>query len=196
MEISVKSGSSGNIQTVDKNLRSHTQSLTFNESIQSVQDGDAYNLNTGLISFTGDGTFIYFKNDEDKTYVLEAIAVGLGSAATHTDSAQITLVRNPTGGDLITDAAAVSMNKNRNFNSSKTLKTTTLVYKGKQGGTLTGGDETALFFQGKGGRLYVTVNFILKKGDSFGLKTLNKISSGTMPAYCALVGYFRDPENE
>ena len=109
---------------VDENLRLHTQSVTETEAQHAAEVGEAFNINTGTINFTADGTLLYFKNDEDTDFVVESIAVGVGTM-TETDPVKITVVRNPTAGDLITDATAVDMKQNRNFGSSIALKTTT-----------------------------------------------------------------------
>ena len=115
---------------VDSNKRLHTQSVTEEESIHAAEIGDAYNLNTGLISITGDATLMYIKNNENQDLIIEAIAVGSFEGITHSDDPYITLVRNPTGGDLISDATTTGvLNQNRNFGSNKTL--TADFYKGK-----------------------------------------------------------------
>ena len=132
----------GSKARVDANNRLHTQSVTEPEGLHSTEGGDAYNINTGLISITGDATLQYIKNNEDKDLVIEAIAIGSFEGITHSDDPYITLVRNPTGGDLISDATAVSMNQNRNFGSNKTLSAD--AYKGKVSGTVTGGDNIAI----------------------------------------------------
>ena len=61
---------------VDANNRLHTQSTTETEAVHSTELGDGYNLNTGLISVTGDATLMYFKNDSLQDFVIESIAIG------------------------------------------------------------------------------------------------------------------------
>jgi hypothetical protein len=191
----------GNKLRVDANNRAHVQSIQENESVHSTELGDAYNINTGQISFTADGTLIYFKNDEDRDFVVEAIALGTDGGGNYCCTCVclrpfITLVRNPTGGDLISDASAVAMNANRNFGSNKSLSSTTLAYKGKSGGTLTGGDDIAILQSSQAGRDFFTINFILPKGSSLGVKVTNGLASGTAKIYAAIVGYLKDPEGK
>jgi hypothetical protein len=150
-------------------------------------EGSAYNVNSGEIAFTTAGTLIYFKNNEKEDFIITSLAVGVNSLGTHSDIGEVLLVRNPTGGDLITDATAIDYNINRNFGSSTTI--TADVYKGKSGGTLTGGAEAALFYQGANGRLFASINFVLPKGTSVGVKYEPNLSSGTVTAYGALIGY-------
>jgi hypothetical protein len=186
----------GNTAKVDNNNQLHTFSVTESEQRQASQIGNEYNINTGTIAYTGtgDSSMIYFKNDEDTDFVVTAVAVGLGTrSATVTDSANVTIIRNPTGGDLISDATAVSINSNTNFGSSNALSSTTLIYKGKDGGTITGGTEHALLYM-TDGRLYASLNIELPKGSSVAVK-IDLNTSGGANAYCALIGYLKSPNN-
>jgi len=175
---------------VDKNNRAHTLSTTISESVDSSTGGKAYNINTGLISITGDATLVYIKNNEDVDLIIEAIALGSFEGISHSDDPYITLVRNPTAGDLITDGTAVDMNQNRNFGSSSTL--TADVYKGKVSGTLTGGEDIAILQATPGGRSFYTINFLLRKGSSLGIKLTANVTSGSANWYAALVCYLKE----
>jgi hypothetical protein len=169
----------------DNRLRTHAVSEPL--AIHEMEEGYSYNLNTGLISVTGDATLIYLENTGDRDIVVEAIALGSFEGITHSDDPYITVVRNPTGGDLISDATAVSMNQNRNFSSSNSL--TSNVYKGKVGGTITGGDDIAILQVTPGGRSFYTVNFLLGKGSSIAIKLTANVTSGSANYYAALVTY-------
>lgn len=177
---------------VDGNFRLHTEAVTESEGVHAVEKGDAYNINTGNISFSAAGTLLYLVNNEDKDLVIEAIAVGAGTG-TVSDIGEITVERNITGGDVISDATAVSMNQNRNFGSNKTLSAT--VYKGKSGGTSTGGDDIILFYHGTSGRLFATINLVIPKGSNVSITYDPKLSSGSIKAYCAIVCHLKDPES-
>jgi hypothetical protein len=180
----------GNKAKVDANKRIHTQAVTETEGLHATEVGDAYNINTGSVSFTAAGTLLYIKNNEDKDLVIEALAVGVGTGTT-SDIGEITVERNPTGGDLISDATAVSMNANRNFGSNKTL--TADVFKGKSGGTSTGGNDTILFYHDSNGRLFASIDLILPKGSSIAITYDPKLSSGSQKAYCAAIVHLKDP---
>lgn len=179
---------------VDANNRIHTQTVSESESLHSSEKGDSYNINTGNIALTGDGTLIYIKNNENKDLVIEALAFGNDGLGTHSSNPRYTLVRNPTAGDLITDATAVSMNQNRNFGSTKTL--TADSYKGKVSGTLTGGNDIAILEGTQDGRDFFTIEFVLPKGASMGVKYTANLSSGTAGVYAAIVCYLKDPESK
>ncbi len=69
----------GNQLKIDDNNRARTQAITETETIHAVELGDAYNINTGSISYTAAGSMLYVKNNEDRDLVVDAIAVGLGN---------------------------------------------------------------------------------------------------------------------
>lgn len=175
---------------VDSSNRVRVHAITEAEQLHATEEGDGYNINTGLISITGNATLVYLKNNGTKDIVLNAIAIGSFEGITHSDDPYITLVRNPTGGDLISDATAVSMNQNRNFNSSNTL--TADVYKGKVGGTLTGGNDIAILQVTPGARSYYTIDFVLPKGSSIGVKLTANVDTGSANYYAALIGYEKE----
>ena len=179
----------GNSAKVDTNKRLHTQAVIETEALHAAEVGDAYNINTGPISLTAAGTLLYVKNNEDQDLVIEAIAIGFGTG-TVSDIGEITVERNPDSGDLISDASAVAMNQNRNFGSSKTL--TADVFKGKSGGTSTGGDDIILLYQGVSGRLFASIGLVIPKGSSISITCDPKLSSGTIKAYCAIVCHLKD----
>ena len=186
-------GGKNGFAEVNNEQRLKTQSVTESEALHAAEVGDAYNINTGLISITGDATLLYIKNNEDKDLVIEAIALGSFEGITHSDDPYITLVRNPTGGDLVSDTTAVDMNQNRNFGSSKTLTAST--YKGKVGGTLTGGNDIAFLQATPGGRSFYGINFVIPKGSSVGIKLVANASSGSANWYCAAIVHLKDIEN-
>lgn len=179
---------------IDANNRAHTQTISETESLHSTELGDAYNINSGNIALTGDGTLLYLKNNEDKDLVIEALAFGNDGLGTHSSNPRYTIVRNPTAGDLISDATAVSMNANRNFGSNKTVTADT--YKGKTSGTVTGGNDIAILEGTSDGRDYFTINFVLPKGSSIAVKWTANLSSGTAGVYAAIVCFLKDPEGK
>lgn len=179
---------------VNSENRMQTSAITEASSLHASENENAYNINSGQVSFTGDGTLIYLQNNENKDLVVEAMAVGTDGGGTYTSSLRpfITILRNPTAGDLISDATAVSHNVNRNFGSSASL--TAAAYKGKQGGTITGGSEFGILQTSSIGRDFFTINIIIPKGSSIAIKTTNGLASGTAKIYCALIVYLKDSE--
>jgi hypothetical protein len=175
---------------VDKNNRAHTQAVTITENLNASFEGNAYNINTGLITVTDDATLAYIKNNEDKDLVIDAIALGSFEGITHSDDPYITLIKDPIGGDLLSDATAVSMNQNRNFGSNNTL--TADIYKGKTSGTITGGNDVAILQATSGGRSFYSIGFVLSKGASIAIKLTANASSGSASWYAAIICYLKD----
>lgn len=167
-------------------------SVSETEAQEATELGDGYNINSGVIGLTSstESGILYFKNGESRRFIVEAIAVGVGSAGTVTDVSQITLVKNPTGGTLISNATAVDINENRSFGSSNTLASS-LAYKGAEGNTVTGGDDTLLFFQAAGGRLIADIQLELNPGNSIAVKIDTNTSSGTTNVYAAIIGHLK-----
>jgi hypothetical protein len=189
MQITDGKGKGVKVQ-VDSSNRMRTHAVTESEQLHATEEGNGYNINTGLISITGDATLLYIKNNGTEDLVINAIAIGAFEGITHSDDPYITLVRNPTGGDLISDATAVSMNQNRNFGSSNTLVAD--VYKGKVSGTLTGGNNIAILQVTPGGRSFFTIDFALPKGSSMGVSLTANVSSGSANYYCAAVCFVKE----
>lgn len=188
---------SGKKAKVDSNKQLHVLAVTETEKRQATENGQDFNINTGTIALTGtsESAILYLKNDEDQDYVVTAIALGMGTrSATVTDAANVTIIRNPTGGDIISDASDVAMNSNNNFGSSNSLSDTTLVYKGKDGGTVTGGTDHALLYM-TDGRLFASLDIEMPKGSAIGVK-IDLNTSGGANVYCALIGYIKDANNK
>lgn len=182
---------SGRDAQVDDQHRLRTHAITEPESLHATEEGLSYNLNTGLISITGDATLCYYKNTGEKDFVVEALALGSSTGITHSASPYITLVRNPSSGDLISDATTSgTLNQNRNFGSTNSLNG--LFYKGKVSGTLSGGDDIAILQASSGARSFYTINFVLPKGSSLGIKLTANVSSGSANWYAAIIGFEKD----
>jgi hypothetical protein len=198
----IKDGTgSGKVAKVDNNNQLHTFSVTETENQQSTRLGNSYNLNTGTIGLTSSTAsgVMYFKNDEapvngESSFIIDAIAIGIDNQGTQAGACNITIVRNPTGGTLISNAVAVDMNQNRNFGSSKELDS--LVYKGVEGDTLTGGNDIALFYQNVGTRAYYSIDMEVPKGSSIGVKIDTQTTSGTTNLYVAIIGHRVEGNNQ
>lgn len=176
---------------VDKGNRVHTFSITESEQDFATLNGDSYNINTGNVNISGSSALLYFKNDEDTSFIVDAIALGF-STGSNGATPSVTLKRNPTAGTIIDNATNVDMNESRNFGSSKTLKTTTLAYKGNSGNTFTDGSDIAQFYTGLNGRLFATINFELPRGSSLGIHVNPELTTGSVRCYAAIIGYVRE----
>lgn len=183
----------GTLARVDPNNRLDVHSTSRGEALGVALKGQAYNINTGVISLTSanSSACLYFKNTNTVPYLLEAIAVGVGTRPSPTEFAIVKLIRNPTTGTIIDTGTAVDMNQNRNFGSNFTATAT--VYKGAEGHTFTNGDDVAIFYQGDG-RLFASINFVIPQGSSLGIEIDPNDSTGS-DVYAALIGYWEGDEN-
>lgn len=191
----------GSLAHVDRNNQLHTFARNITVTQDAVNKGNAYNINTGEIALTTttESAVMYFKNTEspvngESSFVIDAIAIGIDSLGTTSGMSKITLVRNPTGGTIIDNATSVDMNVNRNFGSSNSLDS--LIYKGAEGNTLTGGDDFGVFYQNTGTRGFYTIDTELPKGSSLGINIDTQTSSGTTNVYIAIIGHRKDGSNK
>lgn len=193
--ITIQDGTgSGKSAKVNSGQRLYTRGVDSSEGQQANFDGNAYNINTGLITLTNDTEtpVMYVKNNEDHTLFIEAIAVGIQpSTGGGTDACYIKVIRNPKTGTIISGATDVDINSNRNYASSNTLLVD--AYKGATGNTMTDGDDHLLILQNDGGRAFATINEVIPKGTSIGIKITPPSGNTSMEVYAALICYLRDP---
>ena len=168
-------------------------SVSESEAQEATTLGDGYNINTGVIALTSstESGVMYFKNNESRNMIIESVFAGVGSSGTVTDAAHITIIRNPTGGTLISGAVNVDMITNRSHGTSNTLANS-LAYKGAEGSTITGGDESYLFFQSAGGRLSAPgISVALAPGNSLAMKINTFTTAGTTNVYGAIACHLK-----
>lgn len=181
-------------QKVDDNQSAHVYAVTESQFTTAALHDQAYNINTGVITgLTGAAghAMLYFKNDEsavngDSRIVIDAFALWTGTrTATVTDDPLWTILKNPDGGDIISDATAVAINSNSDFSGNATLSSTSLAYAGKNGGTCTSTTGTHAIIAGSG-RVFATVPVVLDRGASVGV-TVDINTSGACSAYAAII---------
>lgn len=200
MGMRIEGGKTGvNTLVIDSDGKAEVRAVTETEAQWATERGDAYNINSGKIGLTSssDSAVLYFKNEENSVFIVEAIVFGIGSAGTTTDVSEITVIRNPTTGTIIestpTDADMNGINKN--FGSSKTFGTSTVAYKGAEAETFTNGDDFALIFASSTvPRTAVPLDIELQKGNSIGFNVNTYTSSGTTQVYIAIIGHFKSSE--
>lgn len=196
MGFQIEDGSGkGYSQKVNKNLRAYVNSLGKTENEAAVKRGDAYNLNTGTMTFTADATLgaVWLKNNEDENLIIEAIAVAVGYPSTQDQTGIMTLVRNPTGGTVFSEGFSTGvMNQNRNFGSSKTLNADFYIADG-DGKTISGGDDIAQFFIPSIGRNFFNIGWELTKGDVLGIEMIPPDDSSNT-FYIAIICHLQDAD--
>jgi len=170
-------------------------SISESEAQAATEVGDAYNINTGEITLTTSTTsaILYFKNDEEQDVIVESIALGFRNTTCTDTNLACYVVRNPSTGTIIDDASTVAMNQNRNFGSSKTLRTTTLAYKASaQSKTFTNGDDIILIDAKKDDRTFVDISLEIPRGSSIGIRVDSASLATTV--YAALILHAKDSE--
>lgn len=196
MPTSIKNGADGTVAKVDNNHRLHTSSVTVPVERNANKKGDAFNVNSGVITLTDavDTPVFYLKNNNVKSLLVTAIAVGVGISTGGTgDNPTITVIRNPTAGTIVSGATDVDIKSNRNYGSANQLTNVT-AYKGATGLTMTGGEDHILFFQGTG-RLFASIDEIIPQGTSIGIKFNPQTSNTSQDVYAALILHFLDDED-
>lgn len=134
MSISIVDGRTHDTVKIDKNNRMHTSAVTAEECHLAGEIGQKFNINTGDITLTDANktSILYVKNTGNDDLVITFAIYNLGATANGTGDALIEILRNPTAGDIITNANNVSIgplvNANQNFGSTNVL--TGLFYKG------------------------------------------------------------------
>lgn len=189
-EFKIKDGTGlGALAKVNGGGRLYTQAVTISENDNANKNGDAYNINTGIVTLTdaADTPIMYVKNNSEYPLHITSIAVGVGPSTGGSGGIPvITVIRNPTAGTTISNANAVDINSNRNYGSQNTLSDV-VAYKGATGETMTDGVDHLLFFQGSNGRLFATIDEILVKGSSIGIKFDPQASNTSQDVYAAII---------
>lgn len=188
----------GNLLEIDSNNRAHVSAVTIQENESANQNGDAYNLNTKNITLTNDSDtpVVYIKNNETQNLHIATVVIGQKpSAGSSTTLSEITFVRNPTLGTIISSTPTdLSVISNRNYGSAKTL--TVDAYVGATGDTMTNGDDHIFIYAGVNGRTAISIDEILTKGSSIGIKIKPPASNSSMVCYVAVICHLDDPANE
>lgn len=186
----IKDGTgSGYLTKVDSDNRFYTRSVTEPEEFFANQKGNAYNLNTGIVTLTDDNetTLFYMKNNEEKAFVITATVIAIWASDGDGLDMLSTIVRNPTTGGIITNANDVDINSNRNYGSSNTLAAD--VYKGATSETLVNGEDHILVRVTEESRSFIAINERLPKGTSLAVNITPPTSNTSMNCYVAVVGY-------
>ena len=177
---------------VDSNHRLHTYSVTISEEHNANFNGDAYNINTGIITLTNatETPVLYVKNNEDEDLHIKSVVLwsGATTGGTTTEDITWTVVRNPTSGTIVSGATAVDIEQNRNFASNNLVLLDS--YKGATGSTMTDGDDYAIINTTNQQRSAIPLDTILPEGTSIGVKVAPQSSNTSMTVYVALICHF------
>lgn len=185
----IQDSSTGSTAKVSVNNRLQVHSITTTEASTAATEGDAYNINTGLITLTDatESGVLYIQNNEDRDLQIEFLEMILApsTGGAITDSTRVRVYRNPTGGTLISGAVLVSDNQNRNFGTNRTLTADT--YKGATGNTIIGGDVIMEIFMNPSERELLSIDMTLTKGDSIAVSYEPNDSNTSMKCMAAAI---------
>lgn len=170
MSFTIRDGiGSGKEAKVTSDNRLSTTAVTENEADTATSNGTRYNLNTGTVTLTNatTTTLFYIQNTEDKDLIITALIYNLGATTGGSGDVTIDIIRNPTAGDIITNANNIDINSNQNFGSNRSLSAN--VYKGATGETAVSGGETTIstLSASNTGRIFISLGAMtLAKGNS------------------------------
>lgn len=178
---------------VDGNNRITVASVVSTETQEAAHIGDAYNINTGVITLTNatETPVLYLKNNETADIHITGTAFGFwtSTAGSPTDL-QIKIIRNPTAGTIVSGGTAIAINSNRNYGSQRTL--TVDAYVGATGDTMTDGTDHIIFYAQSASRIAPQIDELIPKGSSIGIKITPPASNTSMQMYAAIVMYIGD----
>ena len=178
-------------QSVDNAGRAYTRAITQSFEENAVENGDAYNLNTGTINIAGTASAVsYVKNNENQPLVITSFIYLFGNSTdgAASEDSTIDVIENPTGGTLISSGSDGTP-KNRNVGrQSKTLDVTWKI--GSAGSTVTGGSNLiSSLFSSSSGRQIVAVKIALPKGSSIAIKYTPQASNTSQNMQFAMSTY-------
>ena len=182
---------SGNQAKVGSDNKLQVNGVTLTSQEDASICDRAFNLNTGDITLTtaNESAMIYFKNNESQDFVVQTIVAGFraSTGGTTGDPIVLSVIRQPTGGTIISGATNVDINANRNFGSPAILDGD--AYKGAEGNTLTGGDACLRLYQNPSGRLAAGISLVLQRGNKIGVNVTPPTGNTSLTGYIALIGY-------
>lgn len=177
---------SGYLAEVDESNRLLTRSIEKSEDKEATENGDSFNINSGLITLTTDGEsgILYVtNNDTTKIHVTGIVAIlGPSTGGDSSDTTRVRIYKNPTA---FSSSTVVDINSNRNFASSKTL--TGDFYKGAEGATITDGTTHIESLINPGSRVFFAIDEFLDKGNTIAVSYEPNDSNTSMKCMAAII---------
>ena len=157
---------------VNSKNRLVTETVVFDREDDSISDGLGYQLTSGQVAYTSGGTpagVFYMKNVEDVDVVLDRVVLMIGTATGATGDWFHRIIRNPTGGTLITNAIPGGIS-NSNHGSANILNGGNDIFKGLESDTITGGTGVPLPVQVQNNRIVFPIGRRIPKNSSFAIE--------------------------
>jgi hypothetical protein len=151
-----------------------TESVTFDREDDAISAGVGYQLTSGQVNYTNAGAGIahgvfYMENKEDVDVVLDRVVLMIGTATGATGDWFHRIIRNPTGGTLISNAVPAGIS-NSNHGSANILNGGDFIFKGIEGDTITGGTGVSLPVQTQSNRILFPIGRRIPKNQSFAVE--------------------------
>lgn len=186
----------GNSASVDDANRIETFAITISSDQHATEDGDSYNLNSGLVtlSSSAESGVLYVKNNEERDLKVSGVVTifGPSTGGSATDTTQVRIYKNVTTGTLVSNSTTADINSNRNFSSSKTL--TIDNFKGATGSTITDGSVHIESLVSPGNRVFFAIDEVLGTGDTIAISYEPPDSNTSMKTEAAIICHLKDKE--
>ena len=163
---------SGKRAQVNSKNRIVVEAVTFDREDDAISSGVGYQLTSGQVAYTSGGTpagVFYMENKEDVDVVLDRVVLMIGSATGATGDWFHRIIRNPTGGTLISNAVPGGIS-NSNHGSANLLNGGSSIFKGLESDTVTGGSGVALPVQVQSNRILFPIGRRIPKNQSFAIE--------------------------
>lgn len=195
MSTKIRSGTGNSkLLKIDDGNRMHVIATTKNEQEFATENGNSYNINSGLMTLTTDGEsgVFYLKNRELIPFHISLVVVIMGPSTTGdtSDTTQFRMYKNPTAGTLISTGLAADTNSNRNFSSSKTFTSDT--FKGATGNTITNGSVHIESLISPGGRVPFPIDEDIGPNNTVAFSLEPNDNNASMKCMLAIIGHLRD----
>jgi hypothetical protein len=203
-EVVIKNAGSGDNAKVTSAGRLTVESVQEAIKDHACDSGieQKYNINTGDITLTNatKTSVLYIKNNATNgDLVIDALIYNLGASTSGTGDVLIEVIRNPTAGDIVTNANAAQIGSgisaNQNFGSNNVL--TADVYKGASGETAftDGSVSISTRSAANSGRIFISLGaVIIPQGASLGINYTPPTSNTSQKVQFAAACYLKTTE--
>lgn len=157
---------------VNSKNRLVTETVTFDREDDAISSEVGYQLTSGQVIYTSGGTpagVFFMKNLEAVDVVLDRVVLMIGTATGATGDWFHRIIRNPTGGSLISNAIPGGIS-NSNHGSANILNGGDEIFKGIETDDVTGGTGVALPVHVGNNRILFPIGRRIPKNSSFAVE--------------------------
>ena len=197
-EFVIKNGASGDTAFVDANQNLHVQAVTETQSDHAGDYGYKLNVNTGDITLTDATvtTCLFVKNTGDDDVIITDFIYNLGNSTNGTGDAKIDIIRNPTAGDIVTNAnnTLIGNGVEANLNFGSTITFPGVAYKGatSEAPVTDGSVCISTRSAASTGRIFLSLGALaLPKGTSVAVNYTPPASNSSQIVQFAMASYVR-----